>query len=159
MSVFSWKNPSKAHVFTVLTLCDLRQQSRDSSQFPYYPTCSTYGNNEVGAGVHGWVNLEESGKKMWFPLKRHRKTSKTERLFSQIPRSLLTGSSAQQSIKQLNERSLVLQWHKLFPNMNKFSHRLKGLNHHRETAHLCSNHPNLTNNPELCPDCLTHSAN
>lgn len=43
--------------------------------------------------------------------------------------------------------------------MNKFSHRLKGLNHHRETAHLCSNHPNPTNNPELCPDCLTHSAN
>lgn len=56
-------NPSKAHVFTVSTVCDLCQHSCDSGQFPHYPTCSTYGNTEAGVAVCGRVRLEESGKR------------------------------------------------------------------------------------------------
>lgn len=63
MSVFNRKNPSKAHTYAVLMLCALCQQSRDSSPFPHYPTCSAYGNTEVGVGVDGRVKLEKGGKK------------------------------------------------------------------------------------------------
>lgn len=154
MSVFHQKNPSKAHVFWRFATCASKLRFQPISSLSNLQHLREY---RGGGGGMQTVKVGEKWKKAsWFSLKRHRKTSNTEKLFSQM-------SSLNKS-HQLNSQSWmweVLYYNGLilFPNMNNFSHYLKGLNHHRETTQVCNNHPNSNNIPELCPNCLTQSAN
>lgn len=154
MSVFHQKNPSKAHVFWHFATCASKLRFQPISSLSNLQHLREYrgGGGGMQTGKVGEKWKKASCDFLWNSIE---KQATQKNSFHKCP--LLTNLIS--STVKVECEKFCATMVSLFPNMNNFSHYLKGLNHHRETTQVCNNHPNSNNVPELCPDCLTQSAN